>query len=728
MYFRCMALMFALLCMLVMTGCRVARAWDDLSVPVAWQEEYATGAIVVQGGKSLPIVTNDEPRNRWAAMLLAGIIEEMTGVRPAVLVERPGQACKIQEGLMIGAVQSNVGWECSLVDESDEAFRVISRDGSVRFVGRADFAVFDWCERELGVRYYCGIGMCVGKSNEIVVNKVDYSDRPVFTYRELGNRNPESWVKFSKAGVSHRGGVSVHQPQGWFLDEQLKMELPHIFESGETPMLCYGNPQTLGYYKQRIDEHINGVRDSGGIVNTNRKVVTVCQWDAPIKCKCKDCDKLYDDSLGRNGNASPIIWGRFLTGLSKWLADAHPDYMISFLPYLNTCEVPNEMLHLANAEAEVCTMPGLALLKNSRCKKNEERIIRSWYEVTGRKVLNWHYGCWPQEWTSAPYVFGHVIKKHYSDMKDFVCGSYICGGSRDPRLAVSMYVWMRCLWNPEVDVEAIYDGFASRMFGPAARQMRELISLQERCWSRQWENDDCDFHNVSEVSFRAEDIERMKTLIMEADAIASESGDINSVKRIRWYASGIERYVLERELISQRTGRMTMPLGEWHEMVDARQMSCTRQWAKTEIKTSTDEDALNIVVRCHDPAAEQMDFSRLVDDFVWGNDNVEFSFVVDGQVRSAKVYLDGTIEKGWDGFAAEVSCDRMGWTIKVRLKITDVMRKRGRVMGNVSRWRVGDRRRPKEERVAGSRYEHSRLNTCYTVSNADPAAFVEFEL
>ena len=82
----------------------------------------------------------------------------------------------------------------------------------------------------------------------------------------------------------------------------------------------------------------------------------------------------------------------------------------------------------------------------------------------------------------------------------------------------------------------------------------------------------------------------------------------------------------------------------------------------------------------------------------------------------------------WEGFAARVTHDGTGWTVEARVRLTAEDRQRGYALGNVSRWRVGDRRRPQEERVPGSRYEHSRLGTVFTNDNDDPAAFVSFLL
>ena len=692
-----------------LAGCLAPQS--DLSEP--WRRQEAAGGpvAVATAGRMLPVVTDERPGNRWAAWFLADTIEEMCGRRPDILV---GETASVTNGLFVG-----VGADDS-AGLGPEGFRVIAGAGSVRFLGRADYAVFDWCERELGMRYYGTDGKCVERRDEIVVRAADYSDRPVYEHRLIGVGRMPAWVRIAKAGSAHRGGVAVHQPSRWFEDAELKASRPGIFETGETPMLCYGDPETQAYYRRRIDRHIAGLEDSGGIVDTNRKVVTVSQWDAPIRCTCRYCRTLYGHGGGREPSASPVIWGWFTARLAAWLEKAHPDYMVSFLPYLNSCPVAEGVgdgnLGLGNAEAEVCTMPGLALLKNAPCRQREEGLLRGWQKATNRKVLSWDYECWPRQFTSAPYVFGRTVRAHYAALRDVLCGAYVCGSAADPRTELSAYVWMRSLWNPEFDVERVYDEYARRMFGPAERPMRALIALQESCWERPWPDEVCSYRNVFETSYPPSDVARMKALADAARRAAAGAGE-PFARRVRRYLSGLEAFLAEADANAARTRPLEIRPGETYALVQARNVWATNAWARTEVVTRTEGDELCIRARCFEPAAARLDFVREIPDFVWGNDCVEF--VVD----------DGTgVRTLTRGLRDAISRDGQSWTVEVRVKLSAAVRQAGLVRGNVCRWRVGDRRFPEEERVPGSRYELTRLDTRFTCPNDDPAAFVTFLL
>ena len=693
----------ALACALSLAGCLspfpdAVLTPPDLSAPAEGGLLDAPPVEIVRGDRVLPIVADDSSGSRATALFLADVVERTCGRRPDVLIVFPGQAVAISNALFVGR---STGLKSA-------AFRVRAADGAVRFEGRSDYAAFDWCERFLGYRFYCADGECFERRDAVVVPAADYSDRPVSDRREI--TGSPRWARVAKSGNEHRGGVAVHQPHGWVRDAALRAAHPDIFENGRTPMLCYGNPETRAVYLERIDREIAGRGDAGGVVDVRRKVVTVSPWDAPIRCACAHCRGKYDGA-----SASPIVWGTFLPAFARELKAAHPDYLVSFLPYLNFTDVPADLPPLPdNCEAEVCTMPGLALLKDAATREREEGLLRRWRDATGRKALSWDYGCWPLDKTSAPYVFGRTAQRHCAAMRDTVSGTFICGGEDDPRVALSLYVWMRCLWNPDIDVEAVYDGFARRMFGAAARPMRELIALQEACWERTWEGTGCTYANVFGTSFRPDDVARMRELLYEASLLASADRDAAATVRVWRYADGFRDFFRDSAFLAARSAPKPLRPGETREMVRAREPSPS-PWAKTAVSfVRPDPSNLVFTVRCDEPAAAKLDFSSVDGDWAHGDDSVTFAF--EGRA-AAKVFRD-------DG--ARVTHDAAGWTVTFKVALTEAEARAGVLRGNVCRFRVGDRRRPAAERVPGSCYEASRLSTVLTDPDDDPAAFVAF--
>ena len=740
----------------------------------------------------------------WAAKQLQTTIFEMTGVKPAIVVERSkDKPATNSPAFFIGATAAAEKAGLAAPTDNKGAFAVTAKDGSVYFLGRSDYAVTDWCERELGVRYYWPeqlagdknakmvYGKCTVKTKGLAVRPRAWTDRPVFGARDNWPYESYDWNRWAKGGAEHRGGVNVHAPHGWWKETNAldHVEIFALNVDGKrptSPLLCYGNPKTLEYYKMRIRKAIAEktadpkARDSsGGIVNFDKKVITVSQWDCGVYCACEHCKKLFDEKLGGLGSGSPIIWGYFTKELAKWVKREYPDWMISILPYCNTCLVTPGVDFTAegNVEAELCTMPGVAMMKNKRCKQYEEDMIRAWEKCTGRKVLNWHYSCWPAEYTAAPYVYGETIKRHYQDMRHDVVGSFLNGGYDQARFSLSIYVWMRCLWNPDVDVQAIYDGFAERMFGKAAKPMRKLIRMQEEGWNRQWNSNLCSVKNVYGISYPPADVQKMKDLLAEAEQLAA--GDEKASARLAWYKSGFEKFFQESEQNASGVAfpKLSMKKAATPPVLDGKlddacwgtaeslpfvsaqsNWSGVPGWEKTHDPKKPADYATDVKVvwvagegvvfgfKCTEPQSSAMKAG--VEGDVWDQDNIEVFIDASGAGEGHYYHIladaygrmkhKATTEWKPMGIVCKTFIGNGFWSMELFVPFSDMEKFPNRQLpttsangclwnGNMIRFRVGDCKLPKEKRAEGSHSEISRLNTRFNKWNKDPAAFSDWQ-
>jgi hypothetical protein len=203
-------------------------------------------------------------------------------------------------------------------------------------------------------------------------------------------------------------------------------------------------------------------------------------------------------------------------------------------------------------------MPGLAQYKDPVINKAEQDNIDAWMAASGRKIQNWHYNCWPADRTKAAYQYPHTIKKHYQDNKNKTVGSFI-NGVKDhwPRQHFSLYTWLKVLWNPDFDVDAAYDEYCKRMFGPAEKTMKELISMQMDGWEkRTWSSHKFSPKSVYEESFPRKDVLKMQKLFAKARKKAKDDPIVTA--RLDYLAPPLEEFFAESLLVTEGIGLQTV--------------------------------------------------------------------------------------------------------------------------------------------------------------------------
>ncbi len=732
--------------------------------------------LIVDNKLTMPIVIEKDvaQRTRWGVDFLVESIEEMTGSKPQVLIGTDdtfnGPA------IYVGNLDATQKAGFSSAKMGLEEFAVKTKDGSLYLYGRDDvqansfgtaYAVLDFGERILGIRQYFDPakgGRSVIKTSKLTLDSLDYGDKPMFGKRYLWPYFPRKDMLNWRIADTNPVLLKVHAPHTWRKDETYVKERPEIFQRnkdgkiGPSPMLCYSNPKTLETYLERIDEELAGKRKSDIMIGN---AVTVSPWDIEVNCYCADCQKLYQPEAGSSGSASKILCS-FVRKLSDALAKKHPQLTVIYLPYLNYCDAPEGVEFPAgNVEVQLCTMPGLAMLKEPRIKDHEEKLLRCWAAVTSRPVQNWHYICWPAEFTSAPYIFTDAIINHYRDMKDVISGSFVNGAYPEERLLLSAYVWMHTLWNINHDPQAIFDVFAKRMFGPAAEPVRRLISLQEDGWKKQWEIPKVSPKNIFEISYPRETVLSMQKCFQEAYALAGDDKLIQ--KRLDYYKKGFEEFFGQSEAFANGTafapllilkvganpvidGKLDDPEWKKGESMPFVLATIRNQSVKypTTVQAVWTPEGVTFGFRMTEPTPDKLFLKEAPGS--WINDNVEIFFDATGKGAGDFYQLlidardEGTItlhaaEKNWKpkNIKSHVFVGKDFWSVEVYIPFTEFASLEGARLpttsssgiswiGNFMRHRNADSQ-SKEIKTPGSERELQRLYTRYSNWSADQNAF-----
>ncbi len=556
---------------------------DDLSpVTVHAVPKHAPVVLVRAGAPAAVIVAEAKPAPLLRAALqdLQLHIEKATGAKLAM-------ATAPVEGLA-SLIVTNIPGDKDLFPKpvGPEGFAVKTGPGRVTLAGQDElgtvWAIYDFLERAVGVRWYWPderktnewIGTYLPRSDTLTIAPAHWSDAPFFRKRSI---YPSGGSKIGTADVGghHRRlraardswpiELIVHAPHKWAtLYQDTRPEIFQLRGDGQRDfsMLCYGNPATLKTYLEQIELQRARPEDypwSSGLIIMKDKAVTVSPADIPVACTCTDCQALWNPDGGQYGTASKVL-GTFVSRLAREVKTRWPDLTVIFLPYKNYTYAPQGVTFPDNVEIQICGMPGLAMHKEPEVNAAEQGNIDAWARLTGRRIQNWHYSCWPEDRTQAAYLFPGVVSAHYRANRDKTVGSFINGEQNHwPRQHLSLYVWLKTLWNPDFDADAAIEGFVTRMYGPAAAPMRKLIAMQIKGWEEsRWPNAAFSPKTIYEISYPRADVQRMEGLL--AEAFAAAKADPLVTKRLEYVAGPLRAFFKQSEEHASGTGLKTLQL------------------------------------------------------------------------------------------------------------------------------------------------------------------------
>ena len=638
----------------------------------------AVGQVVVPGAQvvrqSVKVPGDAGRKLSKAVQDLQSHIESSTGVQLPI-ADKVGQ----QPAIIIGdcgaaAELGLVGTEMPI-----EGFTIKTAPGAVFIVGHDPvgtvWGIYEFLERFVGVRWYwpdyrderANIGTSIVRSDSLAVPPVHLSDAPAFRKRvrwpsggpRIGAAKMPDHDQRLRCGSSWPIELIVHAPHGW--NKTYAEKRPEIFQlrrdgQRDFGMLCYGHPQTLKTYLEEIESQLTADKpvDRGRRIIRD-KAVTVSPADMGVSCRCQYCRALWNEKGGSYSTASRVL-GTFVAKLGREVKKRWPDLTVIFLPYKNYTYAPEGVEFPDNVEIQICGMPGLAQHKDEEINAREQANIDAWVRLTGRKIQNWHYSCWPANRTKAAYLFPHTIQAHYRHNRDKTVGSFINGvADHWPRQHVSLYVWLKVLWDPEINVAAVVDEYCRRMYGPAAGTMRALVGMLIDGWEKtEWSPHVLSPKTVYEQSFPRESVLRIQKLLEQARAEAK--ADELVTRRLNYYAPALEEFFAESKLLAEGTGIKPLNVYQvaedptidgrledkaWGEIepVHFLKVSKTRDEPRfpTELKAVWSRAGITFGFRMAETDIQNLkrDIGKESRDasLIWWNDNVEIFFDPSGERR-----------------------------------------------------------------------------------------------
>ena len=761
---------------LILTGGCGTVAQTDLA-PVRLRTPRAHAPVVlVENGQSRATIAVMVPKTAISPALAAAIKDLQHFIRLATGAELPIEYGKADgSAIVIGDGEAAAEAGLKGADMPVDGFAVKTAPGRVYIVGRdgeiaprtqsdgTAWGIYDFLERVVDVRFYFpgDEGCSVSRRPDLVVAPTWYDDAPVFRKRDMwppgGPGVPPTVAPHQRrlrGGDSWPVHLQVHSPTGW--PELYGKDRPECFQmrsdgTRELSMLCYGHPRTLETYLETVAAfYEKGDARAWAGKPPAGDAITVSPNDMAIACYCDHCRKLWQPDAGQYATASKVV-ATFVANLAREVKRRWPDKTVIYLPYTNYTVPPEGVTFPDNVEVQLCGMPGLAMYKEPSVAASEQANIDGWIRLTGRKIQNWHYSCWPTDQTRAAYQFPHVIAEHYRANRAKTVGSFINGdGDHWPRMNVSLYVWMKALWNPDFDVDAVLDACCRRLYGPAAGTMRELVRMQCDGWEKsRWPGGRLTPKAIYETSYPRRDVQKMEALLARARREAA--GDELVRKRLDYVAGPLERFFAESKAIIEGTERRAVvarKVGEnpvidgrldddvWRRaeavpLVRALDAAKPAPTFPTTVKAVWTLDGVTFGFRMAEPEPGKLarDITGRDDSLAWWNDNVEL--FIDPAGKRADYYQfivnpNGAVfdahgpDMAWtcQGLKAAAHVGGDFWSLELYVPyaaMPDALRPGTGVewFGNVTRHRVGDR----------SRREYQRLNTTFAAPSNNMNAF-----
>jgi hypothetical protein len=331
-----------------------------------------------------------------------------------------------------------------------------------------------------------------------------------------------------------------------------------------------------------------------------------------------------------------------------------------------------------------------------------------------------------------------------------------------PRQHLSLYCWLKLLWNPDFDVDAAIDEYCRRMYGQAAGTMRPLIGLQIDGWEKsRWPGGRLSAKAIHQISYPRPTVQRMEALLAQAQKEAGADAVVG--QRIAYYAGPFAEFFQEsrdyaagsglKPLIAQKVGANPVIDGKLDDAVWQRAQAVPFVLAydkmkkepkyPTTVQAVWTADGITFGFRMHEPTPERLErtIKGRDDSMAWWDDNVELLFDVTGKNEGEFYHFiinpNGAIadargkDFSWnaEGVKARAFVGKDFWSLEVYVPYAAfpeaVKPGTGAAWyGNFTRHRVADQGlKPKFRAHPDSRREYQRMNTTYVVLSNNLADF-----
>ncbi len=383
------------------------------------------------------------------------------------------------------------------------------------------YAVHDFLERFCDVRWY-GPGeleMVLPKTATLAVTAKDIQRRPAF-----GCRQPYGPMEILTNQWNHASGDEINlfyarqrmggepyacnhsfygyydrfwkkNPQcperfvaahpDWFAQGYTEAELKNM--GGQPPQMCFSNQGFIDQVVKDARDFFDGKQAQSGAA-AQGEYFGLVPMDNNSWCKCPTCQaQLTRDRTQQefsNGVASDYFF-TFANKVAREVAKTHPNKTLATLAYFEYAYYPQKVQLEPNLSVQLCLharhqwAPGMMA--------NDLNFYNDWVSHrNGRRMYLWLYYCFPELFCEGgnyhcfPGFSAHSLDAQFKRFaRDGICGAFFNNMGEQ----VDIYVTMKLLDDPSLNMDSVLDEFFARYYGAAGASLKKFYLQVEQIYS-----------------------------------------------------------------------------------------------------------------------------------------------------------------------------------------------------------------------------------------------------
>ncbi len=346
---------------------------------------------------------------------------------------------------------------------------------------------YAFLERFLGVRWLMpgDSGDYVPKAADIAMPETDITDAPFFLnrrvpYTQQGRPEVKKWWARQRLGWS----LYLHHSHNWRrpIPPDLFDEHPEWFaeRSGERVRptgrykLCTTNQELVRAFAEAAIGHFDAYPQTS--------CFSLSPSDSMGWCECSECSALYETDPNGNRSVTPAIL-KFYNDVARLVGEKHPDKLLAGYVYSAYVFPPRQRAKLEPNVFLVWAPSfdyGFRLFR-PELRRQWEHLATEWTRITDNIAYYDLPNCIHNE-VGAPNPPGlKILRFLYPRLKRAAMkGVYVYGNPAWGHSALMNYLLAKLAWNPQADVEALFDEFCDKAYERGTEEMKEFYRLLER--------------------------------------------------------------------------------------------------------------------------------------------------------------------------------------------------------------------------------------------------------